>query len=205
MQSPIKKAAATCDSDIEPDELIPEYITAKAKLLALTRNPTPDSDDSASMVAKLEGKIQMIENDVLFDRPNAEVQWQARKIVMEQQLAATRKKKEADNEATVFMEALRMETPGEDGINDEAERIAAEILAQSEELDDLGGLFDSLPQNEVDPITGKSQTVINAANGSKLILKDFGKWTGIGPRRILEEACRSRYVDYQRLRGTASC
>lgn len=205
MQSPIKKTVATCDSDIEPDELIPEYVATKAKLLALSRNPTADSDDNAIMVAKHEGKIHMIENDVLFDRPTAEIQWRAKKIVMEQQLAATRKQMEADNEAIVPMEFLNLDVPRKDDVYDEADRIAAEILAQNEELDDLGGLFDSLPQNEVDPITGKSQTVINAANGSRLILKDFGKWTGIGPRRILEEACRSRYIDHRQLPSTASC
>ncbi|OAR02589.1 hypothetical protein LLEC1_00327 [Akanthomyces lecanii] len=191
IHSPVKKSVATCDSDIEPDDLIPEYVTAKAKLWALSRNPTADSDN-AIVVAKLEGKIQMIENDVLFDRPSADEQWRAKKIGMEQQLAATRKQMEADNEATVQMESSRLDDPRKDDINEEAERIAAEILAQSEELDDLGGLFDSLPQDEVDPSTGKPQTVINAANGSRLILRDFGKWTGVGPRRILEEACRSR-------------
>lgn len=175
--------------------MIPEYVTTRARLLELSRNPTADSDDNAIAIAKLEAKIHMIENDVLFDKSTAEVQWRAKKIAVEQQLAATRKQIEAGTEATVPVESLKLEQPRDDGINDEAERIAAEILAEGEEMDDLGGLFDSLPQNEVDPTTGKSQTVINGANGIKLVLKDFGKWTGMGPHRILEEACRSRFVD----------
>ncbi|KAJ3498286.1 hypothetical protein NLG97_g1245 [Lecanicillium saksenae] len=191
MQSPTKKTVVTCDSDIEPDELTPEYISSKAKLLELSRTVS-ESDDNAMAAAKLEAKIRMIENDVLFDKASAEIQWRAKKIVLEQQLAAARKQMGAEREPAASREALKLEEPKEDGINDEAERIAAEILAEGEDMDDIGGLFDSLPQNEVDPTTGKSQTVINGANGIRLVLKDFGKWTGMGPRRILEEACRSR-------------
>ncbi|PMB72487.1 ATP-dependent RNA helicase DHX29 [Beauveria bassiana] len=143
-------------------------------------------------IAKLEARIQMIEKDVLFDKPTAELQWRARKIVVEQQLAATRKQSEADRGHEVPMESLKLDGPKTIHINDEAERIAAEILAQDGATDDIGELFDSLPQDEVDPTTGKSQTVVTDANGMKLVLKDFGKWTGMGPRRILEEACRSR-------------
>ncbi|KAM3449944.1 hypothetical protein MY3296_006472 [Beauveria thailandica] len=193
-QSPIKKTVVTCDSDIEPDELIPEYVAAKTRLLELSRSRESHSDDRAMAMAmaKVEAKIQMIENDVLFDKSTAEIQWRARKIVVEQQLAATRKQSEADRGHAMPMESLTLDESKTYHINDEAERIAAKILAQDEATDDIGGLFDSLPQNEVDPTTGKSQTVITDANGMKLVLKDFGKWTGMGPRRILEEACRSR-------------
>ncbi|TQV93893.1 ATP dependent RNA helicase [Cordyceps javanica] len=191
-QSSVTKSTVVCDSDIEPDELIPEYVATRAKLLELSRNPVADSDDNTIANAKLGAKIQMIENDVLFDKSAAEVQWRAKKIIVEQQLAAARKQMEAERGHSEPTDFHDLDERQEAGINDEAERIAAEILAQGEEMDDLGGLFDSLPQNEVDPNTGKSQTVINGANGMRLVLKDFGKWTGMGPRRILEEACRSR-------------
>jgi ATP-dependent RNA helicase DHX29 len=56
----------------------------------------------------------------------------------------------------------------------------------------LADLFASLPVNEVDPITGKSTTVVNSSNGVKVTIRDFGKWTGVSPTRVLEEACRAR-------------
>jgi ATP-dependent RNA helicase DHX29 len=79
-------------------------------------------------------------------------------------------------------------------VNNEAERIAAEILAEvnDDDEDDIGGLFASLPQNEVDASTGESRTVVNSSDGSQIVIRDFGKTTGISPRRALEEACRSR-------------
>lgn len=186
----------TCDSDIEPEDLIPEYLGSKAKLLELSRSTTEDPADNEMAIAKLEAKIRMIENDVLFDRPTAEFHWREKRIALEQQLAAAKKQAEAEAEPVPEIEALKLDEPKDDDINDEAERIAAEILAEADDMDDIGGLFDSLPQNEVDPATGKSQTVINSADGVKLFIKDFGKWTGVGPRRVLEEACRSRSVNH---------
>lgn len=187
----------TYDGEIEPEDLIPEYISTKGKLLEFSRGPTPpDGSDEAMEAAKLEAKIRKIEGDVLFDKYAAEMQWKNQKIIVERQLAAAKREaqetveeaKPTEPEAT----AAQAKTAGDD-VNEEAEKIAAEILAQQDsDDDDLGGLFDSLPQNEVDPTTGKTQTVINSADGVKLILKDFGKWSGVSPRRVLEETCRSR-------------
>ncbi|KAG5983989.1 hypothetical protein E4U55_006501 [Claviceps digitariae] len=194
-----KKLAVSYDFDIEPDDLEPEYVLAKAQLLGLNRNSkTSDTNGDVQMeIAKLEAKISKIENDVLFDKHSAEQKWKSKRIIIEKQLAAA--KKEANARAREEKEAGGAEAhskPQEDDVNEEAERIAAEVLSQQDDDDDeddiIGGLFASLPQNEIDPDTGKTRTVINSANGTKLLLRDFGKWTGVSPRRVLEEACRSR-------------
>ncbi len=92
-----------------------------------------------------------------------------------------------------------MPPSGTDDINDEAARIAAEILAENEEDEDdddqaLADLFSSLPVSEVDPLTGKTNTVMNGPDGSKVVIRDFGKWNGVNPSRTLEEACRAKVV-----------
>ena len=56
----------------------------------------------------------------------------------------------------------------------------------------LVGLFASLPMTEIDPDTGKTDTVINGIDGSKIVIRDFGKWSGVSPARALEESCRAR-------------
>ena len=188
----------TFDGDIEPEDLVPEYVSTRAKLLELSRGRTSSEsngeDDMAT--ARLEAKLKAIETDVLFDKFIAEQKWKSEKIVLERQFAAV--KREA--EAATSVDACQQEhdTGSNDGnINDEAERIAAEILAENnseDDGDDLGGLFDSLPQNEIDPNTGKTVTVLNSGDGSRLLLREFGKWSGMSPRRVLEEACRSRLV-----------
>lgn len=163
----------------------------------MDKSQAADVDEELA-VAKLEAKIRKIESDVLFDKYEAEQLWKVQKINLEKQLAAAKKEAEAQAE-TQTEDASTPEEPApektdEDEINDEANRIAAEILAEANEDDDddIGGLFASLPQNEVDASTGESRTVVNSADGSKIVIRDFGKWTGVSPRRTLEETCRSR-------------
>ncbi|KAH7149728.1 P-loop containing nucleoside triphosphate hydrolase protein [Dactylonectria estremocensis] len=195
--SPTKKLVVTCDSDIEPDELEPQYLSTKAKLLELERGGTgPDklkvlSVDDELAAAKLEAKIKKIESDVLFDKFVAEQKWKSERIILEKQFATAKKEHQSNIEDSPAP-PVPPKTTG-DGISDEAERIAAEILAEiNEDEDDIGELFASLPQHEVDATTGETRTVINSADGTKIVVQDFGKWTGFSPRRALEEACRSR-------------
>ncbi|KFA74491.1 hypothetical protein S40288_08510 [Stachybotrys chartarum IBT 40288] len=198
-----KKAVVTYDSDIEPDELVPQYIDAKSKLLELEKN-RPSNKGKASRasedaegeleVAKLEAKLRKIESDVLFDKFDAEQQWRVKRIEIEQRLATGKKEALAKAEASSDQhEVPDPEKTEQDDVNAEADRIAAEILAEDpDDDDDIAGLFASLPQNEVNPVTGEAQTVFNSADGSKIVVRDFGKWSGISPQRALEEACRSR-------------
>lgn len=197
-----QKTVITCDEDFEPDRLIPEYLAAKRRLVEIERKYSPLSGtneaetdkclDPDIATAQLQAKLKRIESDVLFDKFLADQQWRAQKIALEKEISNAKR------------EAMKLENPEPDAlpetektqtINDEADRIAAEILAEgNDDDDDISGLFASLPQNEVDPLTGKTQTVLNSADGTKTIIKDFGKWSGVAPRRVLEEACRSRFV-----------
>ncbi|KAJ6443429.1 ATP dependent RNA helicase [Purpureocillium lavendulum] len=200
-KGPSKKLVVTYDVEIEPEDLVPEYVSTKAKLLELTRGPggrdaEADGDDAELAIAKLEAKLHKIENDVLFDKVTAEMKWKSERIVVEKQLAAAKKEAQEASSEEPTSSTPPIETKGsdEDDVAAAAERMAAEILAETndDDDDDIAGLFASLPQHEVDPSTGKTHTVINSADGSKMILRDFGKWTGISPRRVLEEACRAR-------------
>ncbi len=189
----------TYDEDIEPDQLLPFYLETKTKLFAIQRprqetpkrkGPKDQTDSSnAPEEALLLAKLNRVEKDILFDKYVAEQQWATKRIGLEKEYAtakAEQKKKEAPPEPP---------TPnGSDDINAEAERIAAEILAEEDDDDGLADLFACLPISEVDPVTGKTNTVVNGRDGSKIIVRDFGTWTGVTPMRALEEACRSRFA-----------
>lgn len=140
--------------------------------------------------ARLESKLTRIESDVLFDKFLADQQWRTEKIALEKEIGAA--KKQAKLEQAAASNGNKEKGAVDDDINNEAERIAAEILAETNDDDDLAGLFASLPKNEVDPSTNKMQTVVTSKEGVRIVIRDFGKWTGINPRRVLEEACRSR-------------
>ncbi|KAI1770617.1 P-loop containing nucleoside triphosphate hydrolase protein [Hypoxylon cercidicola] len=213
-----KRVAVVCHEDIEPDELAPAYLETKAKLFQLQR-PKQDSKrgnkpgksrtpngakQSASELsgddleeAKLMAKIEKIEQDVLFDKFAAEQVWRTNRIELEKEYAA-KKKSEAEALAEAEETKEQNETDhaesDDDEVTKEAQRIAAEVLQQDDDDDDqaISDLFASLPTQETDAITGKTSTVINGADGIKITIRDFGKWTGVNPVRALEEACRSR-------------
>ncbi|TGJ82383.1 hypothetical protein E0Z10_g6396 [Xylaria hypoxylon] len=215
-----RKLLVTCDEDFEPDDLIPAYLDTMEKLFWLQRprqnNKKPNgprnrptfaskSQSSASEStdleeAKLLAKIDRIEQDVLFDKPLAEHMWRNRRIELEKEFASNTRKaeqereqeqdKEQENQTTDLDQAAESSDDGD--IAKEAKRIAAEILQDDSSEDEaLSDLFASLPVQETDA-TGKTTTVINGADGVKVTIRDFGKWSGVSPTRVLEEACRSR-------------
>ncbi|PON23651.1 hypothetical protein TGAM01_v207594 [Trichoderma gamsii] len=202
-RSPPKAPIATFDGEIEPEDLIPEYVATKKRLLELGRmekkgpqsKPTTQQAkdiETDSTVAVLESKLKKIESDVLFDKFLAEQEWKKEKVVLEKQLALARKNPVGDRDSQLQSEDPATEVAEDDDIAAIAEKMAKDILAENAEDDDIAGLFESLPQSEVNPATGMLQTVVNSSDGTKLFIREFSKWTGVSPKRVLEEACRSR-------------
>jgi len=208
---PVKKITSSdYDSDIDPDDLLPVYLESKTKLFHLDpsssgkvskrsnrnhnpksqdREPTPDPES-----AKLLRKIKKIEDDVLFDKYLADQQWEARRIQLERD-AAVRRNAEPAQTSNDSQESETL-VDSDDEVSREAAKMGAALLEEVGSDDDaaLADLFASLPVTEVDPVTGKSSTVVNGSNGVKVTIRDFGKWTGVNPTRVLEEACRARLV-----------
>ncbi|TVY78121.1 ATP-dependent RNA helicase DHX29 [Lachnellula suecica] len=208
-RSPVKKVAAVeYDSDIDPDDLLPVYLECKTKLFHLQpappktpngrpsgRNNTPKPRAQAPPTdpetAKVLRKIKRIEDDILFDKFVADQQWEPKRIELEKEAAAHRAAQSNQDADSQGSETL---VDSDDEVSKEAAKIGAAMLEDTGSDDDaaLADLFASLPVNEVDPLTGKSSTVVNGSNGVKVTIRDFGKWTGVNPTRVLEEACRAR-------------
>lgn len=202
---PKKKVILEYDSDIDPDDLLPKYIETKSKIFEKTNLGNLKGDPKALKgvkeknnrassdpeLQKLQRKIKTIEDDVLFDRYIADQQWEAKRIQLEKSAAAQRVAVVADSS---IQHGSEHEASSEDETSREAARIGKELLEEDASDDDgaLADLFASLPVNEVDPLTGKTNTVVNGSNGIKVTIRDYGKWTGLSPQRILEEACRAR-------------
>lgn len=182
--------------------MIPEYVATKAKLLewsylekaSKSTKQQKENDKDAVSVAYLESKLKTIESDVLFDKFLAEQQWKKDKVDLEKQLALARKTAATDSSSQPQPEDTAPLPEADDDITAIAEQMAKDLLAENNEDEDITGLFESLPQSEVDPTTGKLQTVVNTSDGARLVIREFAKWTGVSPKRILEEACRSRQV-----------
>jgi ATP-dependent RNA helicase DHX29 len=210
-RSPVKKVAAIeYDSDIEPEDFLTEYIKCK-KIVYLSQlnKPTqhsqrpsgrngilsqPRKEPVDSDTAKALRKIKKIENDVLFDPYPAHIEWEKERIQLERDAASRRHAEQLKAESVDSQESETL-VDSDDEISKEAARIGEALLEETGSDDDaaLADLFASLPVDEVDPVTGKSSTVVHGSDGSKVTIRDFGKWTGVNPTRILEEACRARY------------
>ncbi|KAK6205772.1 translational activator of GCN4 [Pestalotiopsis sp. IQ-011] len=213
-----KKLVVTCDSDIEPDDLIPVYLDTKTKLFHMQRPRQGDRKTKSSKKgpsgassstnggdllspedelreAKLLAKIDRIEQDPLFDKPLASHQWQSDRVVLEQEFAEMKRQKAELESHGNGVVTPPMDEDSEDEVAKEARKMAEEVLQEENADEDasLSDLFASLPMEETDPSTGKMANVVTGANGAKVYIRDFGsKWAGISPMRALEETSRSR-------------
>ncbi|KAL2872276.1 putative ATP dependent RNA helicase [Aspergillus lucknowensis] len=170
------------DSSLDPDTLVPKYLDLQTRLYNLRpeifdkpkkgkkgRDPSGGADDP--QVFKLQRKISAIENDVLFDRKEAEYFWR-------EKLDDLRK------EAAIFRRAETSIEKGPVEKTDPESDTAAKL--DDGEYDLLGDMF----QTEEPAL--EQGVITEELNKASIITRDFGKWTGLSPRRVLEEACKAR-------------
>ncbi|KAI5364302.1 Putative helicase, P-loop containing nucleoside triphosphate hydrolase [Septoria linicola] len=188
------------ESDMEPDELLSVYLRTKGKLYML--NPQSDAQkgrgkgrsvngpsqfNRTAAERKLEQKLQKIESDVLFDKREADAHWAGQKIELARE-SAERRKLQLRNEGTATPQRSSTPTSKSADVSEEAEKLGEELLRESEEDGDiLSGMFDALPG--VEQANGAPSSNDNAAH---VTIRDFGKLTGMSPKRVLEEACKAR-------------
>ncbi|KAH0388309.1 ATP-dependent RNA helicase A, partial [Aureobasidium melanogenum] len=196
------------ESDLDPDEMLSTYLRTKLRLYernpSLVNDPTkkskfqrgkttPSPQKPTPGESKLQQRLKSIESDVLFDKDLADMRWiEERNQILQTQSERKRfnlagevkEKKEAD-------ETLH-NTPRESATDDvmaEAEAAAQQLLDEMGEDDEmLGGMFGEATEGAShDAASGQTDNV-----DSNLTIRNFGKITGINPRRTFEEACRSR-------------
>ncbi len=148
-------------------------------------NPDPSKEPTRlsrkqKRAAQLGGRLQKLRRDPLFDEYEAESAW---------------------NETTIELDAthqhrLRMETtrrrnqkkgdvPKQDGEVTEDTKIASDGGKPADHDGDelLGGMFGNA-DDAISPDEGPQ------SQERKVKLVDFGKWTGVSPRKLLEDTCK---------------
>ena len=187
------------DSDLEPEQLVRKYLELQSRLHDISPELTEedarrqrrgkskqsvvngDMDSSRKRrIERIRAKIHKIKSDLLFDEVEANGRWADIRIDLAQE-AAERKRL---------------------GIRNGLEQKVTPIIqsnnypAKSQEDDVTDGMlsdfFSSLPETVTDPVTGSSIISTADKEGRNVEIRDFGKWTGVSPRRALEEACRAR-------------
>ncbi|KAF9696290.1 hypothetical protein EKO04_005262 [Ascochyta lentis] len=190
------------DSDIELDELVPTYLKIKGKLYEMDpelvevnpRKKGPKGKKTAPVktiqsphVRKLLSQLQQLESDTLFDDREAEAQWPAKRNEIAQEQAA--KRQQEPTPAKPAWKKQELDAPVAPASKEEPQTTtngsaADDIMA---EADMLGDMFSATPD---EPAASKAPGE-NAESGN-ITLRDFGKQSGLTPRRCLEEAIRSR-------------
>ena len=193
-------SASESDSDAEPEHLVTRYLELQSRLHEI--NPELTNVDarrqrrgkgkhaivtgnldstSKRRTEHLTAKIQKIKSDLLFDEDKANSRWANIRIDLAQETAERKKL----------------------GIRSDGEKVMSTVqsnanITESHDGDDdvdgmLGAFFTSLPDATTDPATGLSIMSTKSQEGTNVEIRDFGKWTGLTPRRVLEEACKARY------------
>jgi ATP-dependent RNA helicase DHX29 len=194
------------DSDLELDELIPAYLKIKGKLFeidpqlvdASTRKPkggkskkTVPVPTQTPAVRKLLSQLQQITSDPLFDEYKAEAQWPAKRNQIAQSQAEKRQRTDSKSgDSQVQDKDVTLELPVSAKVEAAPAPAASSTEHEGEEdADLLGGMFTA-----VSDATPASENTSNGVSSDDIALRDFGKMSGVSPRKVLEEAVRSRLV-----------
>ena len=192
------------ESDIDPDSMISKYLDIKAQLFRIQ----PDIVDPrlgkrgkdrktkslnqeaplSSKVSRLQQKLSRIERDVLFDQDEADRQWVATQASLARDIAERRRLNLGNHQTDTSPSRPQRPTTA----HAPATRNQQDQTNQSEdsENDDiLGDMFTNLPEAGID---GTSMVQTNGE--ANVTIRNFGKWSGMSPRRVLEEACKARSV-----------
>lgn len=140
---------------------------------------TLDRDEPPEVI-RLQRKLAKIEQDVLFDKDEAELRWREKLDQLRKDAAFLRQEDVPSSIATKADAAPEVESSPKPSLSPSPGSV-------EEDGDLLGDMFDAelaLPE-----FASATQTT-----DSPMTLRDFGKWTGLSPRRVLEETCKSRYV-----------
>lgn len=180
------------DEDLNPREQLERFIELRTRLFRIRPDLLKDrgpswkksktkqnatSNEHDVQTSKLLKRIKAIESDILFDKEGAQEIWVERKLA-------------------IIRNSLERTKLGLENKTDLSKRTTTKSSNQSiptephDALDGITDFFATLPQDSTDE-QGNSE-ITTSHNDMSITIRDFGKWTGLNPRRIFEDTCRSR-------------
>lgn len=188
---------SSSDSDIEPAQLIHKYLSLQTRRfhldpMSLKKQPknTKRGDQTRaqvtvdSRIARIDAKLAKMKSDILFDIDEAESQWGGVRLDLIQE-AADRRRLDIAEDGTIYsLQTMDPQVPHDQQSSTTQKDTDEEVL--------LGELFSSLPEVSTSTDGGSDRLQIASDTGLPMTVRDFGRWGGLHPRRILEETCRAR-------------
>lgn len=170
------------EEDDDPTRLTEKYIRIQKQIWEARNQQLVDGSKTKTRgkrIDRLSEKLQHLRRDPLFDEHEAEEQWnlhmlELQAILQQQMRASANRRRKEKEEASPKPTDTKMEDN--------------EPVNEGPLGDDEGGTF-------LGSIFGDSEDAIsNTQNESttegSIKLLDFGKWSGLGPRKLLEEVCK---------------
>lgn len=197
-------AISDLDSDLEEEQLVPTYLKIRGRLFEID----PDIVEVKSRkqmkmtkgrnvkphplaVRKLLSQLHQVESDALFDRDNAEAQWPAKRSQIAQTKAASRQQASTEDQPEEKHEKSSVAHIALKGHEEETAPQDSDTIFGDDDSGLLADMFSAIPDQVV------SGDAVNVdATSDSIVLRDFGKQSGLAPRRLLEEAVRARLVHY---------
>ena len=170
-------SSSESDDGADPPSVV-QYVELQSRLFVIQHALPPETPpekpiDPDREAHKLSAKITRIERDPLFDTREADYAWKSHKHTLE--IEAAQHKARAREASRVGIDgAITRPVSPEGQLDEEQER--------PDEEGGISGLFelgDNLPDAE-----GEA--------GPEVAIKDFGKWSGTNPRKVLEDVCKAR-------------
>lgn len=185
------------EDDIQPEELIKKYISLQRRVFLLcpgdisrSGNKTPlkskskfdkTTTDMSPELVKLHKKLERIKSDILFDQSEASAQWLQIQNQLVKELAERKKLQLGDPWAQNSSMELAPADSGQSEAHDEDEVMSL-----------LGDIFETPSDTLTPPSTNFTGSNSHDHTEATVKIRDFGKWTGVSPRRLFESACKSR-------------
>lgn len=170
------------------------YIELQSRLYEL--GPDPDipgsqnpSNANTSHLARIVRRLEHLKSDILFDRYDADQKWTEKRNQLAKAAAQRRNLRLEDRDRSGTA------SPGKYG-NDDAIAISGNDTNNGSEEDlgveAFGDFFSGLPDATSTGDRGTHDSNTTDPSKPPPTVRDFGKWNGMSPRRILEDACKAR-------------
>lgn len=190
------------DDDNDPTRMIDLYVAVQRKLFAIQpeltftaidqksakrgkrNNPLRSADRAGPKATKLLHKLSKLESDLLFDREEAQSRWTETRARLVKDSAERRRLRLDDPDLQDQQPSRQSAADRASPADDETSSAADKDITES-----LGDLFNGYDEEMANgAVMPQEQT----PEGTVVTIQDFGKPTGLRPRKILEDACKAR-------------
>lgn len=167
--------------EIDPQSFEPKARKQNTSERGLSSTKASNNRNINRSINRLTAKLNKIQRDILFDESEAKRKWAVSQVALSREAAERRRLGIRDNRDL------------EKRITTTDAPIRAEVQKDDDgDADMLGGLFTAITDLTSD-ISTESGTIGSDGTAEAVVkVRDFGKWTGVSPRKVFEEACRTR-------------